>query len=739
MDTNTIIEYIKKHYPKVIFTPFKTKYSNAIGFIVTGGKIIIGYINKNGTICKLIEPLDLENLSSEKIQDTIKKIPIVKGFNDNDKQTLLEIFQNKKVISDKENEQIIKTLTEKLNDATTKNTEYKVLFDSNTNETVLIKNKYEEKIKVLSDQYNQLKNESEQCKTQLLEEKQKIIENIQKYKEEMLAFASNNDIKVKDLEKMYNNLKDEKRILEKKISNLLENEKILLNKEKENEDKLKIIIKKGENNEDDQRILKLKLDESSNTIKTKEEELVRLRENIAEVRQSLNETKESLKKTNLQNLAIEGYKKRCQQKLLKEKDQIIEEIKRYNDSWFKWSNTVKDDVNHYRKRVLEDLQTIYKNLKLVLAQKIENDSIIKIQKQKLEEQKQELSQQELSQEQLKQQQVLEENILELKNEIKIRNREYTKLKQNIADIEGELRKVITSQMMQLKAKDSEIQLLKESGVGFLVKKDNEQFEEKYLESQKVIANLRSELEKVKQLLEQNNISRIDKIEDTSENCLKILQNFITLNNIFYRKQEIISRLEKIINENGSQFSNLNETIKTNIKRDFIFIKNEINKHITFLDLKKYIDSPYITYLKNKTTRNKVPDSFCTELDNLLEYWNENIINYKEQDQKLTNIYEDLSGAVRVYIRIKPKTETENTNAVSIQPQTKSVKINCPNNTSQFGEFYGVFDETYSNIDLFTGIKHYSESELIIDTDALVLDTANPGLYSVFKQGIKLQI
>ena len=80
-------------------------------------------------------------------------------------------------------------------------------------------------------------------------------------------------------------------------------------------------------------------------------------------------------------------------------------------------------------------------------------------------------------------------------------------------------------------------------------------------------------------------------------------------------------------------------------------------------------------LKNKSTQSQVPPDFCSDLVNILEYWKANETIYREQDRQLTNIYEDLSGAVRVYIRIKPLPKSESaTNTLTLySPNNKKTK------------------------------------------------------------------
>ena len=115
MDNNSnIIEYIKKNYPKIIVSPFKFSSSKALGFIVSNNKLVIGFINADGSIGKLIDPIDLTEIKNQKIDDILEKIPIVEGFNKTDKDNLLYFFKtaDDAVVSKKINEKVVKDLEE---------------------------------------------------------------------------------------------------------------------------------------------------------------------------------------------------------------------------------------------------------------------------------------------------------------------------------------------------------------------------------------------------------------------------------------------------------------------------------------------------------------------------------------------------------------------------------------------------------------------------------------------------
>ena len=102
----------------------------------------------------------------------------------------------------------------------------------------------------------------------------------------------------------------------------------------------------------------------------------------------------------------------------------------------------------------------------------------------------------------------------------------------------------------------------------------------------------------------------------------------------------------------------------------------------------------------------------------------------------------MSGAVRVYIKIKPLIGVEQKHkTVYIENHTKKITVDCTNvpdvnKKETFGDFYGIFNDTFTNKDVYTGIEGSGDiSDLKIDTDAIEesSETISPGLYSTFKQ------
>lgn len=492
------------------------------------------------------------------------------------------------------------------------------------------------------------------------------------------------DVRILELQDIYSKIKDENNILQDSLDKAKQISQ-------ETEEKCSKEEKKAADIINEYNILLKELDD-------KKDKLSKLEENVKSITEELEITKTALSKSELKREYMEGYTTRCQKQLLEEKDVIISKIKDYNLKWMDWMGNVKGDYDKYKIKLINELQIITKNLKNLLQTKITD------------------------------------------------NKMAIKLRQAAKDIEAELKNTISNQLIEINSYKENVKLLEQQKVKYLSEIDKR--DKKIDESKVEINQLRKDLNEVKKLLEQNNNTKIQ-ISIDYDNCYNILQNFYALNNVFYRKQEIIKKLDDIIYKGIGSFQNLTESIKSNIITQFEIVKAEINKHIEFLDLKTYISSPNMNYLKNKSTRNKVPKEFCDSLSNLLDYWNENKSNYRDQDKILTNIYEDLSGAVRVYIRIKPLIGVEQ-KVKTIYMQTienkkqKSLILDCSNaknarhqTKSTFGEFYGIFDESYSNEDVYTGIPNSSVDPVTLKVDIGSLEESSenvsPGLYSTFKQ------
>lgn len=723
MDVKSIVEYIKKNYPKIVFEPvqFEKSSTRALGFIITEDKLVIGFINKNGVMCKLIKPVDLNNLSHTNFVKLISSLPVVKGFTEKDRERIMRLFidktegiegidkpegidktegldENKIIVSKEENDLVVKELNKTIkkleSDLKTKQEQYDIFFDTQTNKILLIEKDYQKKLDEIKAQYEEQLSSVQQCKMQLVDQNQSIIDGINKYKDEMKDYIKGKEMEVEDLKKLYDKNVEETAILQNKLNILLENETKRLEELEKNKDLIS---------------------ESDIKINEREVEINKLRENIRIINDELEDLKRSLSKSEMKTVLLSGYKQRCRDKILKEKDEIIKSIKEYNEKWLNWSENVKTNVNDYKIKILSELKTVKKNL--------------------------------------------EESFI--KNDLD--DKEVKRLKQNMFDIENELKTTISNQLSELSAKEEIIKRLEQERIQMELQRDKELSDAKSrLESEirsqqeiislnentinenaKTITELRNELDKLRLMLQQNESVKIETVVDY-DNCYSIVKNFIALNNIFYRKLEIIERLKDIIDNNIGVFTHLNESIKQKIKTTFKNVRDEILVHINFLNLSEYMSSPNIQYLKNQNTREYVPENFCKELTNLLDYWILNEKKYREQDRLLTNIYEDLSGAIRVFVRIKPLIGNEQKmNTILIEKvdnkKQKLLTVGCVDSVKKtFGEFYGIFEDTFTNLDVYTGeleSTKYNTTKTKVDLESFVesSDSISPGLYSSFKQ------
>jgi hypothetical protein len=757
MDSSSIIDYIKKTYPKIVFQPFKFQQTRALAFILSNDNLVIGFINKNGVLCKLIEPIDIKELSSNDFREIVEKIPVVKGFTDQDKQKLIKLFEKREdTISKKEHEKIVDELKSYINKKEKELSEtdkYKALFDSKSNEIILIENKYEEKIKDINDQYNQVVSKLQECSKQIIDQNEAILEGINQHKQSVKEFIASKDLKIEELEKIHEQDIQEKRNLQENLDNILGNEKRSLELIESNKD----LISDYD----------IKLKEKVNIIND-------LESSIEKIRAELDDSKKELDKSDLQNKLLQGYKSRCSEKIIKEKSDIIDAIQKYNDMWLSWVEKSRFDIQEQKRKLIEDFKKAKDNLQNTLESQIQESNMsskeVQLLKQNIKDI--EMSLNKTINEQLIELSKKEDALKEKEQEISSFLSEKSQLESTLKSFE-EKEKSFQEKEKSFEEKEKSFQ---EKEKSFEEKEKSFQEKEKFFEEKEksfeeqeksfqetesklnnkiynyesnIIPKLKSDLGELNILLEKNRNTPIESKIDY-DNCYSMVSNFVSLNNIFYRKQEIIRKLDDIISNNLSYFRNLNESTKTLVKSDFEKVKTEINNHIKFLNLQDYIDSPNFEYLKSKATRSRVPDTYCNDLKNLLEYWEVNKLLYRNQDAQLTNIYENLSGAIRTYIRIKPLINKERAKS-SIEIRTiekkkiKGLTINCssvPNTKYKeslyFGEFYGIFEEDFTNLDVYTGQRGtiiQDPKSLIVNINDIIesSDTISPGLYTAFRQ------
>lgn len=606
-----IINYIKTNYPKVIFNPVNIKVD----------KQAIGFIITDtniliGYISKdgnFCKAINPIDINTVTNQSFLELIKTVPRFANNESlKRFLEVAQTVNI-------DMIDELKKELKD---KEKEYqKIMMDKN-GEIILIKKQYTDQVENLEKSY---KDNINYCREKILYEKDTIIESIKKYKEE--------------IDKLINKKTNQNELIEN------------IKTERENiENRLKMVI------------------QDSNQ---KDSEIEKLNGIIKQIKVEL----EGLSEENIKEKYSNQFKKECINKLMNEKDLIIDNIKDYSKNLSEWMNNnnvsssqIKKEIGEQYIQTIQNLDNIIKDKELLLSQK----------------------------------------------DIKI-----NELEKTVNDIKQELANTITEQLTIINKQE-------------LPSEESSNCEDLRQE----INKLKDELEQVKKLLNDNNNTVVSKKVDLDE-CFSIFHKFININNILFRKKQIISILDNIITKNINIFTNLDETTKNKIKEQYNTVRNEIYKHIDFLNLSDYINDPNITLFKSKQFKDKISDEFCSKLQNINIYWDMNVGLFREQDSILTNLYEDLSGAVRVYIRIKPnfnKDDAVYINTVQNKKQ-KNLTVDCGDSKKVYGDFYGIFDTDYKNVDVYTGIPNsFASNDYTIKNDLIEEnETVSPGLFNSFKQ------
>jgi hypothetical protein len=625
MDEATLIDYIKKKYRKVIFNPIKLRdvtkgeETTALGFIISDNKLVLGFVNKYGELCKLIDPVDLSKLSHEKFIEIVKRIPTVNGFDSN---KLLMLLESTEHVSKTDNKKVLDELNDLISKKNEEISNYNIILNENNKKFLLTKKEYTDSLETIKDNYNkelmsykqkiqELKDVQNECTNRLINDKEYILQGIKNYKEETNKYINdiieNKGKQVIDLTNMYKKLLSEKTEIEKNLN-------ILLEKEKEN----------------------LNSNGDIEALAVSEKKVEELNTVINEIKSELNDVKESLSKSEIENKVNQKFTEDCLKKLLEEKDQIIDKIKSYNKEWLNWVNEHFDAslIKSVKDKMKIELSSILDNFKKIVVRKNEYIQSLKI------------------------------SVIEKDNLNK-------QLKSNISDIKDEINNSIQQQIIELNKK---------------IDKTKEQV--KLVDTDKIDLeqnSLKNELVKVKDLLSTQNVIQKINIKDLSPiNCKSLYNKFSIMNNSFYRKKEIIKILDTIIISSNFNLANLSYDIKNNIKEKYINIRDNINKHIDFLNL------GVISSIKELTPE------VCEQLTNNLIYWNANEDVFKKQDEILLNIYSDLTNNIPIFV-INNKNYKINNNILSIITSKNNIIYGCESNTKtypQIGEFDSIMDLNY---------------------------------------------
>ena len=300
------------------------------------------------------------------------------------------------------------------------------------------------------------------------------------------------------------------------------------------------------------------------------------------------------------------------------------------------------------------------------------------------------------------------NILQnlLKNMI---GSESNKTNKNIVYIDSALKQLLNDQLIYLSLKDNFTQDVTNSTI----------IESNFFDDSE--KNIKYRLKKISELLYLNNNTAIN---TESNNKSEQIFHFITLNNIFFRKQRVITELDDII-------QNENLVIQDYVINEFYKIKKDFDKHVYFLNLQEIINSPFLQYHKTNSSIERIPETFYNSITNILDFWNFNVLYYRNQDLDILNIIDDLIDDVNIYIRIKPLVGiSDKTLLIS----TKSTENSISLNGKTYNGFQNVFPDDFTNLDVYIGKQDFENEYLLNNVNFLEkFNTVPNGLYNAFNK------
>ena len=211
-----------------------------------------------------------------------------------------------------------------------------------------------------------------------------------------------------------------------------------------------------------------------------------------------------------------------------------------------------------------------------------------------------------------------------------------------------------------------------------------------------------------------------------ESCMKELDKLITVN--VYSKMCLLKYIGNIISSK-SPIAKCSTVDISKQKSNFSKLSTELqsfykNKYEAFKDsLQKYQETlPQMT---------ECSDNIIAKITEELE----------QITHELTNMYEDLYGSVRVFVRIRPFIEAidnlDDANNISFQiKEHTTISMKCGDNIMfRDTEFFGVFDDKFSNLDIYTGKANsqFEMKDLEVKLKGEVTDIPHFALMKTFKQ------
>lgn len=209
-----------------------------------------------------------------------------------------------------------------------------------------------------------------------------------------------------------------------------------------------------------------------------------------------------------------------------------------------------------------------------------------------------------------------------------------------------------------------------------------------------------EFDEIKKMLMKNLKRRIETNIDYN-NSSELLNLLIELNNIFATKQKIITSLNKIIQKNIISFS-CDERLK--IKTKLEKIGQDVQKYINFMDLKNHVDNHNLLLKTNdEHAKEDINNDFYKNMVSLHQLWLENLDVFIQNEKELFTLYETISKFIRVYIKINTVRDIGSISKLLILD--KYISIECGDIKGKYGEFFDIFNEKKSWLEIYSGIEN----------------------------------
>ena len=508
-----------------------------------------------------------------------------------------------------------------------------------------------------------LKQNLELCQT----DSKKLSEQLEKMKSDINDSTSDSKKIISELQLQIEDLKRDLQTRDLQISTLTNEVEELKNKLSVNDQELKVAKEKLEQNISQkeqelssvQREAKL-LSESGETLQTK---IKGLEEALAKSEGQLTETTRFEEQLSICNKELETIKTSIDTKSVVEetiRNELAESIKK-RDQLEQELNACKETSSSGSMQLskkLEDLEKELGELKGTLNEKQSQIDLLEAKNSELNLQLKDLT---------------DTQITKSKDELNLLVEEMNSVKFELSKVTEErdsLQNVINIKSSQVNELESKLNSVKEICDA---------------ESDK----LRKEIERISIALDETKQSKLVPQTDFTE-CNKDLENYKIIRESLKSKREILTQIDSIINS-SIYLTSLDSSMRSKIKESYKQIKTFMLEKIDSFKFDK-LDLQIEEEKKTSGVIVKLSDEICSNLSILFKSWNESVDDFNKFNEQLVNLFEDLLGAVRVYVRIKTPG-----NVVKSSGNNKYVDVIGCGPEAKFGPFFGVFEKDNSNV------------------------------------------